>query len=60
MLNIGGVGNVTWIGADGELIAFDTGPGNGPLDDWMARRAGTAFDRDGALARSGQVEASSC
>ncbi len=57
VLNIGGVANVTWIGADGELIAFDTGPGNGPLDDWIVRRAGAAFDRDGALARSGRVDA---
>ena len=57
VLNIGGVANVTWIGADGELIAFDTGPGNGPLDDWMTRRAGTPFDRDGALARSGRIDA---
>ncbi len=51
VLNIGGVANVTWIGPDGTLIAFDTGPGNGPLDDWVARRAGMPFDRDGALAR---------
>ncbi|MEJ0015661.1 MAG: anhydro-N-acetylmuramic acid kinase [Acetobacteraceae bacterium] len=57
VLNIGGVANVTWIGADGTLVAFDTGPGNGPLDDWTSRRAGTAYDRDGALARSGQVDA---
>jgi anhydro-N-acetylmuramic acid kinase len=57
VLNIGGVANVTWIGADGALIAFDTGPGNGPLDDWIARRAGAAFDRDGAIARSGQIDA---
>ncbi len=55
VLNIGGVANVTWIGPDGSLIAFDTGPGNGPLDDWIARRAGAAFDRDGAIAKSGQV-----
>jgi len=54
VLNIGGVANVTWIGRDGELIAFDTGPGNGPLDDWIGRRTGHAFDRDGALAASGQ------
>src|SRR5262249_32250630 len=40
VLNIGGVANVTWIGADEALIAFDTGPGNGPLDDWIKRRAG--------------------
>jgi anhydro-N-acetylmuramic acid kinase len=56
VLNIGGVANVTWIGCDGELIAFDTGPGNGPLDDWIARRAGSAFDRDGTIARAGQAE----
>ena len=57
VLNIGGVANVTWIGEDGALIAFDTGPGNGPLDDWIARRTGQAYDRDGALARSGTADA---
>ncbi|HEY4173695.1 MAG TPA: anhydro-N-acetylmuramic acid kinase [Rhodopila sp.] len=56
VLNIGGVANVTWIGADGALVAFDTGPGNGPLDDWILRHTGQAFDRDGELARSGQVD----
>ena len=56
VVNIGGVGNVTWIGADGSLLAFDTGPGNGPIDDWCARRAGLRFDRDGALAASGKVD----
>ena len=56
VVNVGGVGNVTWIGADGSLLAFDTGPGNGPIDDWCARRAGLRFDRDGALAASGKVD----
>jgi anhydro-N-acetylmuramic acid kinase len=56
ILNIGGVANVTWIGADGGLLAFDTGPGNGPLDDWVFRHTGQAFDRDGGLARSGHVD----
>jgi anhydro-N-acetylmuramic acid kinase len=61
VLNIGGVANVTWIGQQGigdsgELLAFDTGPGNGPLDDWVMRHTGQAFDQDGALARSGTVE----
>jgi len=56
VVNIGGVGNVTWIGADGSLLAFDTGPGNAPIDDWCARRAGLRFDRDGALAASGKVD----
>jgi anhydro-N-acetylmuramic acid kinase len=56
VVNIGGVGNVTWIGVDGTLLAFDTGPGNAPIDDWCARRAGLRFDRDGALAASGKVD----
>jgi anhydro-N-acetylmuramic acid kinase len=57
VLNIGGVANVTWIGPDGALVAFDTGPGNGPLDDWINRWTAQTFDRDGVLARSGQADA---
>ena len=56
VLNIGGVANVSWIGPDGSLIAFDTGPGNGPLDDWIARHTGVQFDRDGAIGLSGQLD----
>ena len=56
VLNIGGVANVTWIGADGDFTACDTGPGNGPLDDWAMRHTGAAFDRDGALARCGRAD----
>jgi anhydro-N-acetylmuramic acid kinase len=61
VLNIGGVANVTWIGdsgggGDAAMLAFDTGPGNGPLDDWVTRHTGQAFDRDGVLARSGKVD----
>jgi anhydro-N-acetylmuramic acid kinase len=56
VLNIGGVANVTWIGADGALLAFDTGPGNSLLDDWAFRHTGQPFDHDGALAASGQVD----
>lgn len=56
VVNVGGVGNVTWIGPDGALLAFDTGPGNGPIDDWCARRAGQRYDKDGALAAAGKVD----
>ena len=55
VVNIGGVANVTWIGDDGSLVAFDTGPGNGLLDDWVSRHIVKPFDQDGQLARSGQV-----
>lgn len=56
VLNIGGVGNVTWIGRDGTLIAFDTGPGNALIDDWIQGRTGRAMDADGAIAESGKVD----
>ena len=55
ILNIGGVANVTWIGRGGELLAFDTGPGNAMIDDWMQRRLGFARDEDGTLAARGRV-----
>ena len=56
VLNIGGVANVTWIGRGGELIAFDTGPGNALIDDWMRRRRGVARDEGGAMAAGGRVQ----
>jgi len=57
VLNLGGVANVTWIGADGTPpLAFDTGPGNALLDDWAGRHGGEPCDRDGRLARAGQAD----
>ena len=58
VLNWGGVGNVTWLGSKGEIVAFDTGPANAMLDDFLIRRRGIAFDADGALARTGRIDAS--
>jgi anhydro-N-acetylmuramic acid kinase len=57
ILNWGGVGNVTYLGAAGEIIAFDTGPANALIDDFLTRRRGLAFDENGALAASGRVDA---
>lgn len=57
VLNLGGVANVTWIGEGNALLAFDTGPGNALLDDWMAARTGETLDRDGRLARQGKTDA---
>jgi anhydro-N-acetylmuramic acid kinase len=56
VLNLGGVGNVTWIGGDGGLLAFDTGPGNALMDDWALDHTGVAVDKDGALASAGTVD----
>ena len=56
IVNIGGVANVTFIGEDGALLAFDTGPGNALLDDWMMLRLGQARDENGQLAARGQTD----
>ncbi len=56
VLNIGGVANVSWIGADGRLLAFDTGPGNAMIDDWCLKHTGHPLDTDGALAAAGNVD----
>ncbi len=60
ILNLGGVGNLTWIDpqhsapeADGALLAFDTGPANAPLNDLTLARLGRAQDDGGALALAG-------
>ena len=56
VLNVGGVANVTWIGHGDDLLAFDTGPGNAPIDDWALKHTGLAQDRDGALASKGRPD----
>lgn len=55
-VNIGGVANLTYIGRTGELIAFDTGPGNALLNDWVERHTDVPYDKDGALAAKGQPD----
>ncbi|WP_421695336.1 anhydro-N-acetylmuramic acid kinase [Aestuariivirga sp.] len=57
LVNIGGVANMTWVGPEGDLIAFDTGPGNALLNDWCERFTDVAYDRDGALGARGHVAA---
>ncbi len=60
ILNIGGVGNITWMSgaADADfsnLIGFDTGPGNGLIDDWVMRHFDKPMDAGGAIAARGRV-----
>ena len=56
VLNLGGVANVTWLGANDEIIAGDTGPGCGLIDEWAQTMADLPHDRDGHLALAGQVD----
>jgi anhydro-N-acetylmuramic acid kinase len=57
--NIGGIANVTLVGDRlEEVVAFDNGPGNMPLDA-VARAASSgteAFDRDGRRAARGAID----
>jgi anhydro-N-acetylmuramic acid kinase len=60
--NIGGIANATYLppdvgGNDPRLIAFDTGPGNGPIDAIMGRLSNgrLRMDRDGGMAAGGTV-----
>jgi anhydro-N-acetylmuramic acid kinase len=55
VVNIGGVANVTFLDGDTDPIAFDTGPGNAPIDEIVLARTGKRFDRDGVLAAQGKV-----
>jgi anhydro-N-acetylmuramic acid kinase len=58
ILNLGGIANVTILPIDAvhPVIGFDTGPGNCLLDAWVERHLGQSCDRNGAFARSGQVD----
>ncbi len=57
VLNLGGVANVTWLGEKDEIIAGDTGPGCGLIDEWVQTMADMPHDLDGRLASAGQVDA---
>ena len=57
LVNVGGVANITWIGAGRDPIACDTGPGNALLDDLMLARTGRPIDRHGHAAARGRVNA---
>ena len=61
-LNLGGVGNVTWIDPSmelpedpGALVAFDTGPANALVNDWMLQKTGAPIDPNGEAAAAGDV-----
>jgi anhydro-N-acetylmuramic acid kinase len=55
IINIGGVANVTWINGD-NMLAFDTGPGNAMIDDWVIQHTGEPYDKNGEIASKGNVD----
>ncbi len=56
ILNLGGVANVTWWDGEGDIVAFDTGPANAPINDFVKAKGLGDMDRDGALAAAGTVD----
>ncbi|MES2156800.1 MAG: anhydro-N-acetylmuramic acid kinase [Pseudomonadota bacterium] len=56
VLNLGGVANITAIGSDGALVAFDTGMASGLIDNWMQAQGDAAYDAGGACAARGAVD----
>ncbi|HEY5798944.1 MAG TPA: anhydro-N-acetylmuramic acid kinase, partial [Burkholderiaceae bacterium] len=57
LVNIGGIGNLSVLGPEGQTSGYDTGPGNVLMDGWIARHQSKAYDADGAWAATGNVRA---
>ncbi len=58
VVNIGGIANISYLGGDGRVTGFDTGPGNMVMDALMLAISDgrTAYDADGSLAAAGRVD----
>ena len=55
LINIGGIANLSYLPANGEIRGFDSGPGNMLMDVWAERHLGKRYDESGNWAASGQV-----
>ncbi|MEQ9566132.1 MAG: anhydro-N-acetylmuramic acid kinase [Pseudomonadales bacterium] len=57
ILNIGGIANLSLLSADPsiEIMGFDTGPGNGLMDDWCQRHLGKDMDENSDWASTGKL-----
>jgi len=59
-LNIGGISNITKIIKKDEkleenLEAFDSGPGNCMIDEWVRKNSKNNFDENGSIAKGGKI-----
>lgn len=57
IINIGGIANISYLSSTGEVIGFDTGPGNILLDHWVKLKLGKNYDADGSWSNTGSVHA---
>lgn len=56
IVNIGGIANITFLTASGEVSGFDSGPGNILLDHWIKLHRNRDYDTDGAWSSTGNVD----
>ncbi len=56
VLNLGGIANLSLLGADGSVRGFDTGPANALLDHWIQAQRNLEFDAGGAWAAGGRID----
>lgn len=56
ILNLGGVANISWWDGKDHLVAFDTGPANAPINDWIAQHTAGRMDTDGQYATAGTLD----
>jgi len=55
VIDISGISSIAWLGSYGEMTAFNTGPGNAAIDEWVIKHAGMHMDYNGKLAVTGQI-----
>jgi anhydro-N-acetylmuramic acid kinase len=56
ILNLGGMANLTLLGEQGELLAFDTGPAGSLLDGFARALLGREYDPEGSHAAQGRPD----
>ncbi|WP_052480901.1 anhydro-N-acetylmuramic acid kinase [Gilvimarinus agarilyticus] len=55
IVNLGGIGNISWLAAGAQTLGFDTGPGNNLMDGWILRHRGLAYDANGEWGASAEA-----
>ncbi|MDR1694681.1 MAG: anhydro-N-acetylmuramic acid kinase [Lactobacillaceae bacterium] len=56
IINIGGITSIAWIGMQGEMLSFDSGPGNLAINNWVQKHGGISMDYNGKLAITGKID----
>lgn len=55
IVDIGGISSITFVGQNGELVAFDAGPGNAALNEWVNKHGSMHMDYNGRLGITGHI-----